>query len=140
MAIVTTGVIKGREVKLFTGGVVIDDQLDLTLNIQRDIQEITTKQSSGLWKEYIYNFQGATGTLSGYFSMDATEGVSHAITDLTGGTTVALKWTTDVVGDYEFTANALIREVSLNFPKDGPATFSFNFTVTGAVSYVENAA
>lgn len=137
MAIATTGIIKGRDIKLYSGGIVIDDQLDLTLNIQRDIQEITTKQSTGQWKEFMYNFQGATGTLSGYWSMDATESVKLAFDDMKAGTAVVLKWSTTVVGDFEYTATALITEISKSFPKDGPATFSLNFTVSGAVAYTE---
>lgn len=137
MAIATTGIIKGRDVKLYSGGVVIDDQLDLTLNIQRDVQEITTKQSTGQWKEFMYNFQGATGTLSGYWSMDASEQVTQAFSDMTGATNVVLRWSTNVAGDFEYTATCLITEISKSYPKDGPATFSFNFTVTGAVTYTE---
>lgn len=133
----TAGIIKGRDVKLFIGsgaGVVIDDQLDLTLNIQRDIQEITTKQSSGQWKEFMYNFKGATGTVSCYTSFDATEGVTEAFSYLNDGDTIALTFSTGTAGNAKWTCSALVTEIPYNFPKDGPAGFSINFTVTGAVT------
>ncbi len=130
----TAGIIKGRDVKIYFATVVVDDQVDLSLNVSADLLEITTKQSSGYWKEFTKNLQGATGSVNGYYSMDATEGVTQALSDLVAGTSLAVVMKTGVSGDDELAFSAIINSIDLAYPLTGIATFSFAFTVTGAIT------
>lgn len=130
----TSGIVQGRLVKLYLDTVVIDDQLDCSLTISSDMDEVTTKLSTAQWKEFLPSFKGATGSVSGYISFDATEQVTQAVADITAGTQVALLFSTAVTGDATWAANAYTSNVDIQFPKDGPATFSFDYQITGAIT------
>ncbi len=127
----TAGVIRGRIMKLFIGGVVLEDQLDSSLELTRDIDETTTKDS-GEAKTFDFGRYTGTGTVSGYLAFDATEGVTQSIADLTGGTTVTLLYDTETTGNATYSASALISNVSVTFPNEGIATFSFSYQFSGA--------
>jgi hypothetical protein len=128
------GIIQGRLIKLFVGGTAIDDQLDSSLSISADMDEITTKLSTAQWKEFLPSFKGATGSVSGYISFDAAEQVTEAVAAITAGTLLTLLFSTANTGDATWGASAYANNVNIEFPKDGPASFSFDYQITGAIA------
>lgn len=127
----TAGVIRGRIMKLFIGTAVLEDQLDSTLELTRDVDETTTKDS-GEAKTFDYGRYTGTGTVSGYLAFDATEGVTQAIADLKDGTSVVLLWDTETSLNATYSSSALITNASVTFPNEGIATYSFSYQFTGA--------
>lgn len=127
----TAGVIRGRIIKAFVNGTVFGDQLDSSLELTRDIDETTTKES-GDAKTFDYGRYTGTGTISGYLSFDASEGITQAITDLKNATVITLLWDTETSGNATYGSNAYITNLSLSFPNEGIATFSISYQFSGA--------
>lgn len=130
----STGIIQGRLMKVNIGGVVLDDQLDTNISVSADMDEITTKLSTGQWKEFLPSFKGATASASGYVSFDATEGISEAFAAITAGTALTFLLSTGVTGDTTYSASAYLTTWNVDAPKDGIMGFSFDYQITGAIT------
>lgn len=130
----TTGIVRGQLIKFQVSTVTVDDQLESSLSITRGVSDVTTKQSTGKWKEFLSDYLEATGTVSGYYSRDATEGVSQAFSDITTGDAIAILFTTEATGDDTYGANAILTSVELSAPLEGPASYNFSYQITGAIT------
>ena len=127
----TAGIIRGRLVNLNIGGVVIDNQMDSEFELTRDIDEITTKASSGDAKEYDYGRYSGTGSVSFRYAFDATEGLTQAITDIKAGTVLVGLWTTEIAANATFGASLLVSSVRLSLPSEGHGECSISYQMSG---------
>ena len=126
------GIIQGRLLKMYVGGTVLEDQLDSGWTITMDTSETTTKDNSNRAKTFQSDYYGVTGTCSGYVAFDATEGLTQAVAALKAGDAVTLLWDTGTAGNATYSFSAIPSNVNAQFPKDGPASFSFDYQGTGA--------
>ncbi len=127
----TAGIIRGRLVSLNIDGTVIDNQLDSSFELTRDVDEITTKQSTGDAKEYDYGRYTGTGSANFRLAFDATEGLTQSVADLKAGTIVPGLWTTGTAANATYAASLLVSSVSVNFPSEGHADVSMSYQMTG---------
>ena len=113
----------------------VADLREWSLNIDRDLFEISTFGSSG-WREFQQNLNGAQGSVSGYWNVEsssAMEAIQGNILDQEAAATVEF-WV-DATENNGYTAEAFVTSLSPSAAVDGIVTFSADLTVTGAVSY-----
>jgi hypothetical protein len=128
--------LKARAMLLRIGGspVVIDKQIECELNITQDVSETTTKASANRFKTFQEDFIGATASVSGLLDAAAsTYGIEDFFTDMKAQAAAALLFSTGTSSDITWAMNGIITNMTLNFPKDGPGTFSASFQITGEI-------
>lgn len=130
----TTGIIRGRLVKVNINSVALDDQMDSEITITSEMNDTTTKQSTAQWREFLPSYKSATGSCSGYISFDATEGISQAFADIVAGTALTVLFTTGTTSDTTYSASGYLTTWSLSFPMEGVAAYSFDYQITGAIT------
>ena len=130
----TSGIVRGQLVKFQVATVTVDDQTESSLSLTTGVSEVTTKQSSGKFKEFLSDYTEGTGTVSGYYSADATEGVSQAFSDLTTGDAIAILFTTEATGDNTYGGSAILTQVDISHPLEGPSSYSFSYQLTGTIT------
>lgn len=125
------GIIQGRLLSLYIGGTLLEDQIDSSFTLTRDVSETTTKESTGQAKTYQADYFTGTGTVAGLLAFDASEGVTEAIAKLEAGAAVTLLWDTGTTGNATYSSSAIPTNVNVSMPKDGPGTWSFDYQFTG---------
>ena len=136
----TTGIPKGELIRLQIGGTKIGHATSSGISIQTATTEVSSKDTgNGAWTETIAGKNSWSATCEGLLSFDDLIDSVAALTyeDLYDAqiarTAVAVKWTTGVTGDTEFSGNALITGLDLTAPNDENGTYSFTLTGTGAL-------
>lgn len=130
----TPTVIQGRLLKVYINDVVLENQLDSTIDIQSDMDE-TTSKNSGSWKTYLPSWIGGTASVSAYLKWDSVvEGASQALGYVKNGTLITIMFSTEVTGDKSYSANAYVSSWSMSAAKDGISQLTFNYQITGEVT------
>ena len=127
----TAGIIPGRIISMYIDGVILEDQIDTSFSLSMDTSETTTKENTNRGKTFQSDFWTGTATVSGYIAFDATEGLTQAIAALKAGTEVTLLWESTTAGNANYSSSSIPTGVNVNWPKDGPGDFSFDFQFTG---------
>lgn len=125
------GIIRGQVLAWSLGGAQIEDQVDGSIQLTADADEVTTKDSTSNFREYLTGLKGWTGSLSGNYDPLATDGADEVIDDLITGSAITVLFTTGTAGNREWTGSAIITDVSIDAPLSGPATYSITFQGTG---------
>jgi len=97
-----------------------------TLDYSADMLEDTDTGDSGN-RSYIAGLKGATGNF--VIDYDNTQ------TPLTPGTSGTIKLYLDYSGTKYYQGTAIINSLSANVSVDGIETITYNFTISGALSY-----
>ena len=124
-------IIRGQLLAVSWAGTQIEDQTDSEISFEGEMDEITTKDSTGNWKEFTPGLKGWTVSLSGNYDPTATEGADEAIDELIAGTSATVLFTTGVSGNREFTGTGYVSSVNTSAPLSGPATYSIEIQGTG---------
>lgn len=128
---------KGGRFQFDEGGTpkVVADLRDWSLNIDRDLFEISTFGSSG-WRDFQQNLNGAQGSISGYWNVEGSttmKAIQSNILDQSAAATAEF-WV-DSVGLEGYSAEVFITSLSPAAAVDGIVEFSADMTITGAVTY-----
>ena len=125
--------INGDAILVTTGGVTFAHTTNAVLNIEQEILDTTTKDSSQ-WKESIVSDRSATIDLEGLVdfgnSTGGFEGLSDMITAATSATIVFYGTTS---GDLTYTATCNLGSLSMTGPHNGAVSYSGSLTVTGTL-------
>jgi predicted secreted protein len=100
-----------------------------SLDLGADDIDITSFDSQG-WKKYLAGLKEWSGSLEGNFMPDDTNGQKAILDAWLSGT--ALTFTLKVSDTVSFTGDAFVKP-SIEVPVDDKATFSCDFTGTGAL-------
>lgn len=137
----TTGTPKGELYRITIGGTKVGHATSSGIDQSLATQEISSKDTGGgAYTETIAAKISWTMPVEFLFNLDATIDTVDALTyedlhDLfSARAAVAVKITTGVTGDTEYTGNALITALSSSFPNDEVATGSCTLTGVGALS------
>lgn len=113
----------------------VADLREWSLNIDRDLFEISTFGSSG-WREFQQNLNGAQGSIAGYWNVQSSSSMKTIQDNILNQSAAATAefWidSTDTNG---YTAEVFVTSLSPAAAVDGIVAFSADLTVTGAVSY-----
>lgn len=131
---------KGGSVKFSssTGGTpaLVGDLREWSLNVEADMFEISTFGSSG-WKQFQPNLNGASGSVTGYWNVEASTTMKamqdHLLSQSTDPATLDLL--VDNTNANGYTGSAWVTGISPGAAVDGIVPFSASITYDGAVSY-----
>ena len=116
-------------------GAVITGQDGVTLSVSHDAIDLTTKDSTGDWSEFVYGLRSWTAEIECvYDSATSSNGQDTEFWDrcsATPATEVDLDFT-DGVSDYN--GSSLITEFSIQGDKDGAATLSITLQGNGVLT------
>jgi len=102
------------------------------MDIDADMAEATTGESTNQWKEYIPMFKGMTFSVSGLYDPDTeNESVDDVIILIKAGTKFTAKFGGEEVGDKYESADAYISHVSVEGPYDDLKSYTIDVQVTG---------
>jgi predicted secreted protein len=121
------GYVKGDKIRFYNAGVVLSLEMEVTLTATLDTIETTDKDSGG-WKTF--EDGDKSWTASGSANLDWR---SQTFTDFSAGDAVAID-----VGSADdakfYSGNGLITSWSLEGPRNGLSTFSFEVQGTGSLT------
>lgn len=92
-----------------------------------------------LWQTFVKGLAGASGSLTGNYSTDDTDGQDAIWTNLLTDDPLTLDLILDIAATPDpkkFTADVIFTKPSFSVPVDDIITVSYDFTVTGAVTRV----
>lgn len=113
----------------------VADLREWSLNIDRDLFEISTFGSSG-WRDFQQNLNGATGSISGYWNVENSSSMKTIQENLLNQSAAATaEFWVDATESNGYTAEVFVTSLSPSAAVDGIVTFAADMTVTGAVSY-----
>lgn len=120
----------GNEGVIKLGANAIAEVVSFTLNTHTELAEDTAKGDD--WRTYKPTFKSWDGTLTCHFNEAdttgqnlLTEGAEAAVDLYPGGETA---------GNFHFSGNAIVSEVTIESPEDGIAPFSVTFQGNGTLT------
>lgn len=115
-------------------GNVLCGRRNMSMDIEADMAEATTGESTNQWKEWVPMYKGMEFTMEGLVDPAATgTKVSDAIALLTAGTAVTAYYGGGP-GDSYHSGDGYIRHVSVNGPYDELKSYSLDIVITGEPS------
>lgn len=126
--------IHGKDGNVQVGANTVADITSWSLDVSRDTHDVTAFDSASVpWREFIAGLVGATGTLEGNLDMTDTNGQLALWNSLTSDTPLTLNLFLDAT--HKFAASAYITGFGPQVPVGDVETVSFDFQITGAVTY-----
>ena len=102
------------------------------MDMDADMAEATTGESTNQWKEYVPMYKGMTFSVSGLYDPDtANESVEDVIVLLKAGTKFTAKYGGTEVGDKYESADSYITHVGRSGSYDDLSGYSIDVQVTG---------
>lgn len=129
----STGILNGTLAKVQVGGITIAHLTSNSLTFDMSTRDASTKDSDG-WKESLEGQKSFSGSAEGFFAEDATYGYEDLYDAFAARTLVTITWTTDVVGDSEYSGSCYITSLERTDGLEESSTFSASFEGTGAVT------
>jgi len=111
--------------------VLVTAETDSNMNFTVDMLDITTKASTGKWKEFIPGEKTGTVSVTALYDSTDAEGFTQAFADMDNGTSLAIQWGEVTTGEKFYTATGYISNLSVSGPKNEPASYSFDAQITG---------
>lgn len=124
--------VKGDWIQFYSGGVKLSLEMDVTISGSLDTIETTDKDSAG-WKTFEDGDKSWTCSGTANVDFTATENVSQSFADFIAGAEVAIDVGSSTDTKY-YSGNGLITTWTLNGPRNGLATFTFDVQGTGALA------
>ena len=134
------GILKGQNFRVLIGGNVVAAATSCSLHISADLEETSTKDSTGGWKEQEAVSKSWDGSADALVKIDATEsGLVAFDAPALIGTQVAIVFEeaggaqnrVATSGGTQFTGQAIINDLSLTFQNKSNSTYSIQFTGVG---------
>jgi len=104
-----------------------------SLELDNDMIDVTTADSTGGWREFLPGEKGGTITVEGLYDTTATEGFEEAADDLIAGTAITWKYGQVGAGETFWTGSGYISSCSISGDKNDGASYSLTIQITGAV-------
>ena len=126
------GYVKGDNIRFYNDANVLSLEMEVSISASLDTIETTDKDSAG-WKTFISGDKSWTASGSANLDWSASENASEAFANFVAGTAVAIDVGSS--GDSKFySGSGLLTSFSLEGPRNGLATFSFEVQGTGALT------
>lgn len=113
-------------------GNVLCGRRNMSMDVEADMAEATTGESTNQWKEWVPMYKGMEFTMEGLVdpaSADTT--VAAAIALLIAGTSITAYYGGILSGDQYYQGDAYIRHVAVNGPYDDLKSYSLDIVITG---------
>ena len=126
------GYVKGDSVRFYNNGTVLSLEMEVSISASLDTIETTDKDSAG-WKTFEDGDKSWTASGSANLDFAAAEGAQEVFADFIVGDAVAVD-----VGSHAssvfYSGSGLINSWSLEGPRNGLGTFSFEVQGTGPLT------
>mgnify|MGYP001425253873 CR=1 FL=1 len=130
-------IFNGTELGVYIGGTLIAAAQDVSLSLNMETIDITTKDSSG-YRELLAGMKSGSMSVSGL--IDYLDASNKDITDLwtawENRDTLTLKFSkaTETAGELSFSASGFITSLEQSGGTEDTATYSATFELTGAIT------
>ena len=134
----TTGPQPGHAIGLYISDTLIAYGTSDSFNLERDMRELAHKSQSpgslaGGYAEKIGGTKRGSGSFEGYYTEDATRTTITSAWD--ADTTLTAVLTNQITGDTTIGFSMKVTSINFDFPEGEEATFSFEYQVTGTVTF-----
>jgi len=130
----TAGIFNGTNLKVYVAGAVVARATSCELSISSNLRDATTKDSGGD-AERLPGLREWSLSTDALYSEDYTgAGVDELFAAIKNGTKLAVKFSTNNIGDHEYAGNAYVTDLSMNAGTEENATYSASFQGTGAIT------
>ena len=129
----TTGKMNGTNLLAYVNGVAVGQSKSFTINLNQELIDATTKGSGG-WKDHLAGLKDWSADIEALVDFGQSEGLSECFSDVTNGTSLTVKFGTEVTGDSRWTGTAYVSNLSWSAPMEDVVTYSFSVTGSGALS------
>jgi len=126
------GYVKGDNIRFYNAGVQLTLEMEVSLSASLDTIETTDKDSAG-WKTFEDGDKSWTCSGSANLDFDAAENVSQFFVDFVAGDAIAVDVGSAVDTKF-YSGNGIMNAFSLEGPRNGLSTFSFEIQGTGALT------
>lgn len=132
----STGIINGTDLRVYVGGNAVAYATEGSISLSREFTEQLHKDNAGSgWTERSAHTKSGTITCSALYADDAaSSNLNELFTSWDGGTTVTVKFSTEVTGDDFWSGSFLVESLELNAPDKDDASYSVTFISTGAIT------
>lgn len=128
-----TGIINATTIKIKVGGNVIGKALNGTLSVGHSLNTSVNKDDGG-WEKSTAGARNWSITGDCEFAFDEGHGADDIMDLIISRASVAIEFSTDVAGDYEWTGNAYVESFELSGDAETNLTYSYTLKGTGALS------
>lgn len=127
----TDGSFNGNLLLVYVDDTAIDCLTSSSISLSRDMIDASCKDNAGQYEALPGQ---KTGTISaeGLVAFDATEGIDELLADYAAGTSVTVKFSTEVTGDTYIQSAAYIESIDWDGPLNDVTTYSVTFHLYGA--------
>jgi predicted secreted protein len=131
----TTGIVNGTNLRFYMENAKIGEATSCTLNLSRETRDTLTKDTTGSWASFAPGRKSGTCDIEGLVSFSTTnEQVSDIFTAFDNGTSMTMRFTTDVNGDTYYECEVIFTSMTLTAAVEENATYSATATIIGAVT------
>ena len=124
----------GTLLGVYSAGTLIAHATEGSISLSMDTRDATTKDSSGT-RDLLEATKSGTISVSALYAEDAAYGVQELMTAWSARTALTVKFSTEVVGDYYWSASAYITSLEVNSGMEDNVSYSATFELTGAITY-----
>jgi predicted secreted protein len=130
--------VNASEIGFYINGVKIGSAENGDFSFKRDTRDAFSKDSAG-WDESEYGKKswGFSGTSKFRFD-EPNYGPDDIVEAMISGTKVAVKFSTEVTGDWKLSGTALIEDFKLGGNAEETATYSYSLKGTGPLHKLTN--
>ena len=133
----TTGVFNGSLIGIYINGRLLALGKSCTLNVNVDEMDVTSKDSA-LWGEFRPTVKHWDISSDNLMKLDGTHSVDNLMDKLIAGTSVHVKFTTNVSTDVYWHGTAYVVSISMNAAQNEPASFTVNLKGTSTLTNAAN--
>jgi len=129
-------IINGTVWLLALGGTDLPDQTEGSISINREMRDITTKDSSG-YRELLPGLRSGTISVSGLIDDQGTGGAGGTLfTALSAQTEQSIVFGLDSTNDYHYTCFGFCSSLEVSGGTEDNVTYSATFELTRAITQV----
>lgn len=124
----------GTLLGVYSASTLIAHATEGSISLSMDTRDATTKDSSGT-RDLLEATKSGTISVSALYAEDAAYGVQELMTAWSARTALTVKFSTEVSGDYYWSASAYVTSLEVNSGMEDNVSYSATFELTGAITY-----
>ena len=124
----------GTLLGVYSASTLIAHATEGSISLSMDTRDATTKDSSGT-RDLLEATKSGTISVSALYAEDAAYGVQELMTAWSARTALTVKFSTEVSGDYYWSASAYVTSLEVNSGMEDNVSYSATFELTGTITY-----
>jgi len=124
----------GTLLGVYSASTLIAHATEGSISLSMDTRDATTKDSSGT-RDLLEATKSGTISVSALYAEDAAYGVQELMTAWSARTALTVKFSTEVSGDYYWSASAYVTSLEVNSGMEDNVSYSATFELTGAITF-----